>query len=106
MREAIAAIVRGDRVRCAPLREQAGQWIDQQRERLATAAFEEMHRLDILFGYRAGAGAGWSEWPRSFRARPHDFGSNSRAQVPVARAARSRPYPCFVNIVFAVVFTA
>ena len=69
MREVIAAIVRGDRVRCTPLeypevrwalREQAGQWIDQQRDRLATAAFEEMHRLDILFGYRASAG-GWAE---------------------------------------------
>jgi hypothetical protein len=37
------------------LRAQAGQWIDQHRERLAAAAFEEMHRLDILFGYRASA---------------------------------------------------
>jgi hypothetical protein len=67
--EAIAAVVRGDRVLSTPLeypdvrlalREQAGQWIDQHSERLAAAAFEEMHRLDILFGYRASAG-GWAE---------------------------------------------
>lgn len=56
-REAIAAVSRGDMVRCTPLeypevrlalREQAYQWIDQQRDRLATCALEEIHRLDLL----------------------------------------------------------
>jgi hypothetical protein len=49
-REAIVALKRG------VLREQAAQWIDQQRERLAVMAFEEIYRLDPLLGYQANAG--------------------------------------------------
>ena len=61
-REAIAAMSRGDMVRSMlqeypevrlALQEQAAQWIDQRRDRLAARAFDEMYRLDVLFGYRA-----------------------------------------------------